>query len=183
MLASNDIPRDVTDYGKAMLGFVQRKNFPELLLGQPDNVMIKSSSPADFQNKFQNLKSWTAEHPYFIDVDGRFLVAARLLVPMSLAAQRPVEWIEIMEPKSPDGTVDYFGAEYTEFFYGDFHKAELMLKKSRIDYAGMADPEHRWLNVRINKDGQEIRITDSFLAETIDAEVASGKAKLLSDSN
>ncbi|MBX4197250.1 hypothetical protein KW801_01690 [Candidatus Saccharibacteria bacterium] len=179
VLPPSDISREITDYGRLVAGYVYHQNFPEVLLSDPDHVMIKSSDPADFDTKFKQLKPWTAEDRYFAEIDGRFLVAARFLVPLALIERRPVEWIQIMEPKSLDGTFDYFGVEYAEFFYQDFDKARLMLDKNKIEYSKKADEDHSWLNIRINNQGQEIRITDKLLAETIDSEVESGRARPL----
>lgn len=179
ILPPSDLPVDVKVFGSKVTSYARSNDFPEALLSQPDHVMIKSINPADFDKKFNSLKPWTAEKPYFIDIDDRFLVAARLLVPMALSQHRPVDWIELMEPKSSEGTADYLGVEYAEFFYTNFDQARLMLERKKIDYDRRADQDHRWLNVRINDEGQEIRITDRMLAETIDSELETGRAKIL----
>ena len=158
--------------------FTSVSGFPEGLLGYPDHVMIKSSSPSDFEEKVKAIRPW-AEESAFMEIDSRFLVAAHLVVPLALAEHKPVEWLEIMEPKSPDGTVDYLGAEYAEFYYEDFNKAGLLMKRNKIPYEKRTDDNHRWWNVRINDKGQELRVTDKPLSEIVDKELDEGTARYL----
>jgi hypothetical protein len=179
VLPPSDISNEITGYGKLVAGYVYNKDFPEILLGDPDHVTLKSTDATDFDTKFKQLKPWTAEDRYFSDVDGRFLVAARFLVPMALMERRPVEWIQIVEPESADGSLDYFGVEYAEFFYPEFTKARMMLERSKVAFSERNDDTHRWLNIKLNDKGQDIRITDRMLAETMDAEVESGRARTL----
>jgi hypothetical protein len=175
------IPEDISRYGRNLGCFIAMTSFPEELLEQPDNVMIKASDPKDFETRYQSLAPWVAERPYFVDVpDGRFLVAARLLTPLAVFGERRVDWVELMEAKRADAElIDYVGAEYTEFFTDDLKKAGKTLRERGIAYKPLDDGDHAWLNMRINTEGQELRITDRMLAETIDEELDTERARPL----
>lgn len=173
-----DIEDEARNYGRTLLSFVWGTDFPESLLSYPDHLMIKSSGPSDFERKVKALSPW-AEQAAFVEVDDRFLVAAQLVVPLALTQQKGVRWVEIMEPKSPDSTADFLGAEYTEFYYDNFYKAGLMLKKSRVEAEKRTDNNHRWWHVRMNDKGQELRITDTPLAGIIGRELDDGTARPL----
>jgi hypothetical protein len=85
-----------------------------------------------------------------------------------------------MEAKSPDGTADFLGAEYVQFYHEDFNRAGLLLKKKRIEAERRTDGIHRWWNVPMNQAGQELRITDKPLSEIIGQELEDGTARTLS---
>lgn len=175
------IPEDISRYGKNLGRFIAMTSFPEELLGQPDNVMIKASDPRDFETKYQSLAPRAAERPYFVDIpDGRFLVAARLLTSVAVYGDRSVDWVELMESKTSNAEpVDYVGVEYAEFFFDDLKKAGRTLSQNGLAYEPLSDDDHAWLNMRINTEGQELRITDRMLAETIDEELDSERARPL----
>lgn len=178
LIPPKDITCEVRKYGQTMMNFVRTSDFPEGLLGYPDHLMIKSTDASDFDKRVKEIGPW-AEQVAFVEIDTRFLVAAQLLVPLMLTDHRPVQWVEIMEPKSPDGTVDFFGVEYAEFYYNDFNKAGLMMKKQKIPAEKRTDGIHRWWNIRMNEAGQEVRITDKPLSEIIGRELDDGTAKSL----
>lgn len=142
LVPPGDVMSEVRRYGQVMLDFVSWTNFPEPLLTQPDHLMIKTETPSEFDKRVKDLTPW-AERAAFVEVDTRFLVAAQLVVPLALTDYRHVEWIEVMESKSPDATADYLGAEYVEFYVSDFNKAGQAMKKKRIPYEKRVDESHR----------------------------------------
>ena len=173
-----EIEREAQKYGQAMLRFVNSTDFPIDILTYPDHLMIKTTSPSDFDKKVKAINPWS-EQVAFMEIDERFLVAAHLVVPLTMTQYRPVEWLEIMEPKSPESTSDYPGAEYVEFYHNNFNEAGLLMKKRRITYEKRVDGHHRWWNIRINDEGQELRITDKPLSEIIGQELDDGTARQL----
>lgn len=178
ILPPREFTDEVRDYGSVLMHFASVTNFPERLLNHPDHIMVKSDNISNFDHRVRSITPW-AENTAFIEVDSRFLVAAQLLVPLTIADGKPVSWVEIMEPKSAEGTADYLGVEYAEFFHEDFNQAGLMMKKSRVNFEKRVDDLHRWWNVRLNDDGQELRITDKPLADIIDRELDEGTARHL----
>lgn len=178
ILPPQDINDEVKKYGQTMLHFMWSTDFPEGLVTNPDHVMIKSATPSDFDKRVKSISPW-AEQKIFVEVDTRFLVAARLIVPMALTEYKEVNWIEIMESKSPDGTADYLGVEYVEFYHSDFNQAGLFMKRKKVDAEKRVDGLHRWWNIRMNDEGQELRITDKPLSEIIDKELDESTARHL----
>jgi hypothetical protein len=175
-------PREINDqirsYGETVLRFASVMDFPSILISRPDHVMIKSSTPSDFDRKVKLVTPW-AEQAAFLEVDSRFLVAAHLITPIALTEYKEVSWIEIMESKSPDGTTDYLGAEYAEFYHSDFIQAAKLMKSKRIDFEKRTDGIHRWWNIRLNEEGQELRISDKPLMDIIGRQLDDGTAREL----
>lgn len=178
LVPPEDITREVSEYGEKLSSFISSHRFPSGLLSSPDHVMIKSATPGDFGKKAREIKDW-AEYMAFTQIDWRFLVAARLIVPLSITRNRPVSWVEIMEAKSPDGTADYIGAEYTTFFFDNLGAAEGLIRNQQIPMERRADGAHKWLSININDQGQELRITDKCLTDTIDKELDDQTAWLI----
>lgn len=178
ILPPKEVHSEARRYGRTMLEFVHATDFPESLLAHPDHLMIKSSGVSDFEKKVKSITPW-AEEAAFLEVDERFLVAARLIMPIALTDYKEVDWVEIMEPKSVEGTVDYLGAEYAQFYHNDFNSVGVIMKKKRVDFEKRTDGMHRWWRVPMNDEGQEIRITDKPLAEIIGRELDDGTAKQL----
>lgn len=182
-MASGEIltpPEDVTDglaaYGKRLKEFAHSREIPDELLREPDHVMIKSANTADFAAVARGIHPW-AEQVVFTEIDLRFLVAARLLVPLALTDNHYVGGVEVMESRSE--AVDFLGLEYGQFFVPDFKRAERLIRRRKIPFQSRADNHHRWLQLPMNNEGQELRLSDKKLDEIIDEELAEGAAKLL----
>jgi hypothetical protein len=176
------IPQEIRDYGHRLEAFAKSKGIPDPLIADPDHAMIKVPTPAAFNERYSSLLTGIAEQPVFTEIDFRFIVAARLLIPISLTPGRILDRIEIMEAKSPEGTADYLGVEYTEFFYRDFNRAVNVLNKRQVPHELRHDGIHRWISMRMNDEGQEMRITDRRLAETLDLELDGEMARKLGPS-
>lgn len=171
-----DITKGIEEYHHRLIDFVRHNNFPEGLLIEPDYVMVKTDGPADFNDKVQAIEPW-AEKVAFAQIDWRFLVAAQLLVPLTLSRYRAANSVTIMEAKSE--AADHIGVEYTQYYCGDFGFAEKLIKDSGVEVETRKDGYQRWLNVRINPQGQEVRLSDRKLEDVVAAQIESGEAIIL----
>lgn len=166
------------EYARSLHQFVDRSNFPEELLKEADYLMLKVATPADFSETARAIQLWASETS-FLEIDWRFLVAAQLFTPISVSEISEVWTVEVMEAKSPDGTADYIGPEYVQFYHPDFREAGHLLEKNRITHAKRTDGAHRWWQVPMNPEGQELRISDKSIVEIIDNRLDDGRAKKL----
>lgn len=173
-----DIIKEVDEYGKRLVIFLNAARFPRELLTEPDHAAIKVADASDFDTKLHALKPF-AEQVAFTEMDWRFLAAAQLLVPLSLMPHRYVDWIEILEPKPEEVGKDFVGLKYGEFYFGNFGLAERKLRSRKITFDHRSDDSHRWLSIVINEHGQELRLTDTKLVETVSEELESGTARLI----
>lgn len=176
-----EIIHEVGAYGQQLTRFVDSANFPHGLLSEPDHVVFKTTDPNDFGNKARAIKPW-AEQVAFIQIDWRFLIAARMVVPLALGGHRHVDWVEIIESQDREtrpASADYVGLEYAEFYYSDFNHAEQLIKGRGIKIDRRADSSHRWLNIVMNENGQEVRLSDTKLVEVVSGELESGAARLI----
>lgn len=175
---SEGIYGEALSYGQNLSWFVWKENFPDELLAEPDHIMVKAPTPSDFEKRVQSLKPLAAESR-FLEIDSRFLVAFRMIGAVAIQPSKRVEMVEVMETRHPDSQEEFVGVEYNTFYYPNFNEARKKLRNRRIEYITRSDEYHRWINIRINNDGQEVRITDKRLAETLDEELDSGIARIL----
>lgn len=173
-----DITKEVDEYGNRLLSFLNTTRFPNELLIEPDNTAIKVADASDFNAELHALKPF-AEQVVFTEMDWRFLAAAQLLVPLNLIPHWYIDWVEIQEPKPEEIGKDFVGLKYGEFYFGDFGLAERKLRSRKIAFDRKRDNSHRWLNIVINEQGQELRLTDTKLVETVSEELESGTARLI----
>ncbi len=178
VLPDQNIAQNVSEYDQRLTRYIAYSNFPVGLLVDPDYAMIKAATPRDF-GKMACEGQQMSEYTIFREVDWRFLVAARLLTPLALLDSKPVRWVEVMEAKSPDGTVDYLGAEYVSFFVQNFGNAENQLRARGVSYEFRTDGTQRWLQTSINENGQELRITDKYLEERVDQALELESARII----
>jgi hypothetical protein len=174
IIPRTDIETEGWQYGSVMLSFIQRHQLPDWLTQNPDHLMVKSADASDFGKRVKDLYSFTPEVT-FLELDFRFIAAAKLMIPLALSDNRKVPRVQIMEAK----VGDYIGPEYAVFFHKDFHYVRAQLEHNKVDAVERSDHMHRWWNIRISNAGQELRITDTPLAQIIDFEVQEGIARPL----
>lgn len=180
LVPPQNIVGGITEYGQRLQAFMHSTRFPKALLATPDYVMIKSGTPLDFNQKVKEIERWT-KYRAFLQIDWRFLVAAQLIVPLVLIPDKKIPMVEIMEAKSPEGTADYIGAEYVAFFFSNLSTAKrLLINNDKISFRERSDGLHRWLDIPINGQGQELRIVDKRIAGIVEQAIESGDAFLLS---
>jgi hypothetical protein len=169
------------DYGNRLQHFRDSYDIPPGLFNEPDHVVFKTADQVDFADKTRAIRPFAeAGQVAFAEINWRFLAAAQMIVPLTLWGTKRVGWVELMEPKS-NGEYEYPGLEYAAFYYPNVMYAQIILNSRRIDSEMHCDEARnwRWLNVVMNKEGQEVRFSDTKLVEVVESELEDGTARLI----
>ncbi len=161
----------VNKYYAELTQFIKTNPTIEPFLSKPvDHIAVKAYGPKDLDLFVKSLKPHINKLNVAI-INNRKLVSVNLKEPLAFGPDM-VAWIEAMQPKL--GKEGQFQAvlEHSEFYYPDFEEVIRVLKSSQISYTLGQNDFHKTLVMKLNKVGQEVKITDRPLIETLALEEA-----------
>jgi predicted metalloenzyme YecM len=142
----------------------------------PDHVAVKCADARHFETTAQ---AWLprARQASYVELNGRRLASFELAEPIVVGELGSVMWLEVMEPRPERVGNDFVGLEHSEFLFPDFVAAEQVLRAKAVPYEPQSNPNHSWLNIALNAEGQELKLNNRLLAETVASEEREGRAK------
>jgi hypothetical protein len=158
---------EVDQYGYQLGSFRAKARLPEYWFNYPDHIAYKTAG----LNNFSDIVAQFSPESKKItvdQVDDRFIAAAELLGGVLVPHIGKIRWVEIMEPRPGKVGIDLVGIDHLEFYVEEGLEA---IKKG-LDRRGRIIPykfedndSHEWIAVKINGVGQEVKFTDTQLAE------------------
>lgn len=171
-----DIMTQIFTYGEDLRMFVDINALPEEWFGTPDHIAYKCQNGQHFDEVI-NEAADDAETMSVVVLDNRRLASARLLQPVYVESFGTVQWLEIMEPRPEKVGVDGVGLEHMEFYWPHFEYAEEVLRDRGVSYELQGNASHQWITIVINESGQEVKLNNRPLADSVDEELSEGTAE------
>lgn len=168
----------VDRYVQSLRAFTFAHDLPQNWFLEPDHLAVKCLDAGHYED---TLAAWLphANLASYTYLNGRRLASVHLDREISLGSFGNVAWLEIMEPRPDRVGKDIVGIDHVEFMFPDFAEAETALQSEQIAYEFQENPNHQWLSVPINPQGQELKLNDRPLAEIVATEIREGKAYVL----
>lgn len=165
----------VKDYEWRLGRFIRAHELPKEWFAAPDHLAIKCFDAADYESERNIWRPLTIQGKISeIVMNNRRLGTAELAAAVSVGMLGKVTWIEIMEPRPEKVGKDVVGLEHMEFCYPNFAEVTAHLDKQGIEYKMEENPGHAWVNIVLNKYGQELKINNRTLADVVPQELADG---------
>ena len=168
----------VKKYEKLLAKFIADFDLPTEWFKVPDHLAVKGADTKGFEELIAQFRP-LSEQLSCIDMDGRRLATAKLKEDIPVGKFGLVSWLEIMEPRPEKVGKDVVGLEHMEFYYPDFAKAIKVLKDRGINYTMQENPGHAWINIVLNKQGQELKLNNQTLGYIVTKELATGESQLI----
>lgn len=168
----------IEQYAMELEVFIAKYELPANWFKAPDHIAIKCADALDYVYTLEDLLP-DASQGSQIEMDKRRLAGLKLTSAIKVGSLGSVEWVEVMEPRPNMVGKDVVGLEHMEFYYPKFDEVTKLLDKYNIEYKLQKNPGHSWVNIVINNQGQELKLNDKLLGETIAEELEQGIAKLL----
>lgn len=173
-----DYEEEIQRYAEVLGGFIEKYELPSEWFKMPDHLAIKCADALDYDYTLQELLA-DARQASQIDMDKRRLAALWLVEDVEVGALGKISWLEIMEPRPEKAGNDLVGLEHMEFYFPNFDEVRDVLDKYKISYTEEANPGHAWINIVLNEEGQELKLNNKLLADTIIEELENGEAQLI----
>lgn len=169
---------EIERFAASLSAFIEQYELPDEWFKTPDHIAIKCADALDYVFRMEELLPDSAQTSE-IEMDGRRLGTMQLTSPVTVGELGNVSWLEIMEPRPEKVGDDVVGVEHMEFFYPDFDAVTKLLDQYGVAYKLEKNPGHTWINIVINEAGQELKLNDKLLGDTVQEEIEQGKARLL----
>lgn len=169
----NEFEPAIETYANQLEEFVDLYALPDEWFQRPDHVAIKCADARDYDATIKVLKS-DAEYIGEVKMNGRRLASIKLIGCIGFRSFGKIYWVEVMEPRPEKIGKDIVGLEHAEFFYPDFEEVKEVLGSLDVSYEMQSNPNHQWINIGINKRGQELKLNDKPLAEITLEEARAG---------
>lgn len=169
---------DIGLFAQTLGSFIERHELPEAWFKTPDHIAIKCADALDYAYRMEALipdAVWASE----ITMNERRLGTLELTNPISVGELGAVQWIEVMEPRPERVGDDVIGLEHMEFYYPEFDEITQILTDRKIEYQLQSNPGHSWVNIVINDQGQELKLNDKLLGDTVREEIEQGIARVI----
>ncbi len=166
------------EYAHDLEEFIDALALPEEWFAVPDHVAIKCADSEHFDTVLEDFKA-DAEQISFIEMSDRRLATVSLISSISVASLGEVSLVEVMEPKPEKVGRDIVGFEHMEFYYPDFEEVREVLRSRNHPFEMQGNAGHAWVNVIINQQGQELKLNDLTLAETIAHETQANQTHIV----
>lgn len=172
-------------YRERLQSFVNINRLPARWFNHPDHIAFKSADADGYNELIEQFRP-QSEHIYEAWIDDRRLAAAKLLgtvsIDMGMAgtySDGRVDWVEIMEPRPEKVGQDFVGLEHSEFVSPiGIEPVRSVLENKLSQWAIESNESHRWISVKINDDGQELKITDTPLATIVAEQLKSHRQRI-----
>jgi len=151
-------------YVTDLKAFVDRFNLPREWFKEPDHVAIKCQDAADYKAVIAGFSDGIVQQ-HEVSMNGRHLASALVAEGIPLGGFGSVQWLEVMEPRPERVGQDVVGIDHTEFYYPDLAAVQAQAIELGVEVQPESNPHHNWLTFVLNDRGQELKITDSRLAE------------------
>ena len=168
----------VYEYATELTAFIAKHELPDKWFKVPDHLAIKCADSMGYVYTVEELLPDAAQASE-IEMDGRRLAALRLTSPVTVGNLGKVQWLEIMEPRPANVGKDLVGLEHMEFYYPDFDEIIETLGKYSVNFKIQQNPGHAWVNIVLNDQGQELKINNRLLSDTVADELSDGTAHLI----
>lgn len=168
---------EIERFAEELEGFIGRYELPEKWFKVPDHLAIKCADGLDYVYRVEELLA-DAHQASEIIMDERRLATMELISPVIVGDLWKVSWLEIMEPRPEKVGKDVVGLEHIEFYYPDFDEVTRLLASYDIEFTLQHNPGHAWVNIVLNKQGQELKLNNRMLGETVAEELENGTAHL-----
>ncbi|HSX45212.1 MAG TPA: hypothetical protein VLF39_03875 [Candidatus Saccharimonadales bacterium] len=168
----------IKSYVGALNKFVALHQLPEEWFNKPDHVAIKGKDGADFARLIELFRPHSFQITSVI-MNKRRLASVQINGSINIGRFGEVSWVEIMEPRPEKAGKDVVGFEHAEFLFPNFDAARLILDDKKVPYEMQENPGHKWINIVINGGGQELKLNNKLLMDTVKEEIDTGKAFLL----
>lgn len=168
----------IEQFANDLQDFIDRYELPDEWFKTPDHIAIKCADGLEYVYTVEDLVP-DAQQASEIEMDGRRLAAFNLILSVPIGELGSVSWLEIMEPRPEKIGKDVVGLEHMEFYYPDFDEIKEILDGHKIAFTMQSNSGHSWMNIVINQRGQELKLNDRLLGDTVAEELEDGRSHLL----
>lgn len=161
--------------------FIEEAEIPRDSIGQPDYFAIKTADWAQYEDFLRQLKPGS-ETIHEIDIDDRRIAMARLAGSIALGGFGSTDLLKLVEPRPKKVGIDFVGFEHVGFVpqrlmsVWDKPLAQNLLMETRKPDP-KSDEHHQWIDVQLNRDGQEVKFAYISLADLFLKQAGSVKAR------
>ncbi len=168
----------IAEYAQSLEDFIIRNELPPTWFKKADHIAIKCADADDYEYRLQDLLA-DARQASQVYLDGRHLAALLLTSAQPVGSMGDVSWAEIMEPRPDKTSETLIGVDHMEFYYPNFGEIAEILQKRGVPFQQRSNPGHDWINIKLNSQGQEVKLNNRPLAEIVEDELTEGIAHLL----
>ncbi len=168
----------VQKYGEELQRFVSEYDLPDAWFVEPDHIAFKASDSSSFGELIKNFEPISSRISA-MRMDGRRLATAELSTSVQVLGFGAVRLVELMEPRPEKVGTDYVGLEHMEFYYPNFEEVKTQLDTRKIAYTEQSNSGHAWINVVLNTAGQELKLNNKLLADTVADEISRGETEVI----
>lgn len=165
-------------YAKTLQDFISKYELPDTWFSRPDHLAIKCADALEYEYKLQELMI-DAQSGSQIEMDQRRLATLHLISSVQVGELGSISWLELMEPRPEKVGKDVVGLEHMEFYYPYFDEITETLHRYKIPFTEESNPGHSWINIVLNEQGQELKLNNKLLADTVEEELEAGTARPL----
>lgn len=165
-------------FAEALEAFIAKYELPQAWFKVPDHLAVKCADGLDYVFRMEELMPDSKQTSEIV-MDERRLATLNLTSPVQVGNLGKVSWLEVMEPRPEKVGKDVVGLEHMEFYYPDFDEVTALLEKYGIEYKLETNPGHSWVNIVLNEAGQELKLNDKLLGDTVNEEIEQGISRLL----
>lgn len=169
---------EIEQFAETLQLFIDKYELPEKWFKTADHLAVKCADALDYVFRMEELMPDAAQASEIV-MDKRRLAALRLTSPVPVGNLGEVSWLEVMEPRPEKVGKDVVGLEHMEFYYPDFDEVTELLAKLGVAYELQSNPGHSWVNIVLNEKGQELKLNDRLLGETVAEEIDNGTSRVL----
>ena len=179
MIIKTELDSQLDTYFDSLQGLINDRDLPFTWFVEPDHVAVKVPDAADYELILLQLEPMSNDI-YATPRGERLLGAARLLGSVALGmswlqGSKPINWIEIMEPRPEEAPKDQSSIDHVEFYYSNLTKIQDFLGVDIYPFP-KANENHSWVELPINLDGQRVMFSDRRLSSIIGEQTADGRA-------
>jgi hypothetical protein len=168
---------EIERFAETLEGFIERYELPDKWFKAPDHLAVKCADGLDYVYRMEELMPDAVQASEIV-MDNRRLATLQLITPVVVGGLGEISWLEVMEPRPEKVGKDLVGLEHMEFYYPDFDEVTALLAKYDIEFTLQQNPGHAWVNIVLNEQGQELKLNDRLLSETVAEELDNGTAHL-----
>jgi hypothetical protein len=182
----SDLLERTEGYNRCLEDFIGTYNLPKSWFEKGvDHFAVKAYNPDDYQKTIREFRDFSfliAESA----LQGRRLAAAKLLGDFAIkqnmlfSSVQMVGWIEIMEARPEDRSVDHAQLDHAEIFVPQGIIPMRSVLQSRGLYPiDESNRSHEWLSVIMKPYEEELKFSDKRLSHIVQADLKAGRATLI----
>lgn len=173
------------EYQRQLSDFIEQYELPEVWFDNGiDHLAVKAYNPEVYRQTVENFRH-VSDRITESQIHGRRIAAAKLgefSVIQSIRAARgkTIGWVEIMEARPEDQSSDPVRFDHAEVYVPrGIIPIHTVLSRRNLNPLSEHNNSHEWVSVIIEPYGGELKFSDRSLAEIVQADLETGRGRLV----